>query len=137
MSNLLQTSTSTDIVIGLFGCGNLPSRVTGLRVECVTGTITFIPRTRSERPKTETVRVVVDGDVHAELLKIAGELQATDGKARSAEDAIKSLVQRWQQQKKKVFRCPACGEVVSDLFAADLTEKLHEHIGKCSQRESS
>jgi hypothetical protein len=69
LSNLLQTSTSTDIVIGLFGCGNLPSRVTGLRVECVTGTITFIPRTRSERPRAASCSML--SNIHIEELRKA------------------------------------------------------------------
>ncbi|MGA2785301.1 MAG: hypothetical protein ABSF09_11445 [Candidatus Bathyarchaeia archaeon] len=46
---------------------------------------------------TKTVKI--NDDTHAELLKIAGELQANNGRAKTLDDAIKALIQRWHKGK--------------------------------------
>jgi hypothetical protein len=79
---------------------------------------------------TETL--TVSDYVHVELLKIAGELQATNGKAKSAQDAVEWLVERWQQPTKPTpFQCPHCGELLGDLHDPEIVDKIHEHVPKC------
>jgi len=46
---------------------------------------------------TKTVKI--NDDTHAELLKVAGELQASNGKAKTLDDAIKALIQKWRRTK--------------------------------------
>jgi predicted CopG family antitoxin len=46
---------------------------------------------------TKTVKI--NDDTHAELLRIAGELQASNGHAKTLDDAIKALIQRWRKAK--------------------------------------
>lgn len=46
---------------------------------------------------TKTIKI--NDDTHAELVKIAGELQANNGKAKTLDDAIKGLIQRWRKGK--------------------------------------
>jgi hypothetical protein len=46
---------------------------------------------------TKTVKI--NDDTHAELLKIAGELQASNGHAKTLDDAIKVLIQKWKKAK--------------------------------------
>ena len=44
---------------------------------------------------TKTVKI--NDDTHAELLRIAGELQANNGHAKTLDDAIKALIQKWRK----------------------------------------
>jgi predicted CopG family antitoxin len=46
---------------------------------------------------TKTVKI--NDDTHAELLKVAGELQAINGKTKTLDDAIKALINRWRKAK--------------------------------------
>ena len=46
---------------------------------------------------TKTVKI--NDDTHADLLKIAGELQTLNGKAKTLDDAIKALINRWRKAK--------------------------------------
>ena len=39
-------------------------------------------------------------EMHAELMRIAGELQAKNGKAKTLDDAVRELVKAWKQTKK-------------------------------------
>ena len=43
--------------------------------------------------------IKINDDTHAELLKIAGELQASNGHAKTLDDAIRALIQKWKKGK--------------------------------------
>jgi predicted CopG family antitoxin len=46
---------------------------------------------------TKTVKI--SDKTHEELVKIAGELQAANGKGKTLDDAINALIQRWRRAK--------------------------------------
>lgn len=46
---------------------------------------------------TKTVKI--NDETHADLLKIAGELQAMNGKTKTLDDTIKALINRWRKAK--------------------------------------
>jgi hypothetical protein len=41
--------------------------------------------------------VKISKETHAELLKIAGELQAANGHAKTLDDAIQALIKKWRK----------------------------------------
>jgi len=46
---------------------------------------------------TKTIKI--NDDTHADLLRVAGELQASNGKAKTLDDAIKALILKWRRAK--------------------------------------
>ena len=62
-------------------------------------TFIFSRHYHSHKVRRVTKTVKINDDTHAELLRIAGELQAHNGHTKTLDDAIKALIQRWHKAK--------------------------------------